>query len=361
MKKILSWMLLGAIIIAICPLAVYAIQNDGHSNQRENMNVDTAVQELEAIASYYILSDDVYSLKDSLIVSGTITLYNLNDEPEAICYIYSPYGYAIVNINDGTVPEYSSTAECPIPIDVEDKVYYNGPLNYFVKTNSTYTHIVTGKTFGESSISTLYAHTATDITKAKSDLKKSNTVVLGNLKHSLSTIASGSGNGWCPLTGVSIFYHYYINYKGGTMPNNITSAQSILNYFRNNKIMSDQPMWLSTAWGGHTIDGVRYTGLWDFCLTKSNFEVYVHTLTWDNICLNIDDDRPVVIEIYTSAIDPNADADGTHIAVVHGYRSGPDNQYNYLKVNNGWGYNNITLKYEDLTTSFDYLYGVGPF
>lgn len=363
-KRIIACILCLSCLLSLTFVFAHA-QETKDSEWRESVVLSEAIDEYifeqtKEAASFFV--NDGFSQSTFLTentekeIVDLIPLYNVRDEIEAYCHVFSPVGYAIVNINDGKVVEFSESDIFPI-LETDARIYYNGPLQYYTKETQNYKHIVTDEIYSDMQLQD--RHSKVEIEYGVRGIQPK-IVEMKELTHSLSTITSGGGNGYCPLTGVTIFMYYYVNYLGATFPNGITSAQGILNYLRNT-YMTDQPIWLADAYYSHTdSNGNNCLGLWNFVQTKSNFDVYVGGISWNNILNNIDNDRPVVLEINTSAVQEGGT--GTHIVVAYGYRTGGADSTNYLKVNTGWSSpKNVSLYYNDLDMSYDLLYGVGPF
>lgn len=93
------------------------------------------------------LSADVTNnmINNTIDLEKSFCLYNFDDEPVAIFYKLKPVGYAIYDFAGEYVRQYSTDNDSDVFTDCEETYYYNGPYNYYVKTEEGFYNLWTGQ------------------------------------------------------------------------------------------------------------------------------------------------------------------------------------------------------------------------
>ena len=115
MKKTLA-LLCATILLLSVPCAAVAATSTNYLDE-------------QSIAKEVMSSFGTYTVKDY------VELYDAGGDVEAVCFNFLPKGYAIVNVNDFSIPEFSPEAVTPFPneLDSNSHYIYVGPLNYYFR------------------------------------------------------------------------------------------------------------------------------------------------------------------------------------------------------------------------------------
>lgn len=263
----------------------------------------------------------------------------------AYLYEINNTGYAILNLADWTVSEYSLSVPSYYS-NIKGRKYYSGIFRYFFSDNDTIYSLPEQKTIS-SELRAEYANAYCQDYRAISEFEKQSlmqsyettsastnsvlTTSSNSLPHSLST---GYKNNYCGPTAIATmmwYYGTYVNsrYKGG---NSTKTAliNSLINYI-------DNPVSLSTLKKGCN------DFFTDFVISNT---AYSCSYSFSRVVSCIDSGKPITIGGSASAFDPS-NTGGGHIGVVHGYSytTNPGDPYYVLKVNDSWGHNNVSISY----------------
>lgn len=152
MKKTVSLLCCLTIMMSIA-LAVLAMEINcliGESHPRYFPNKISSCEYCENVL-HQVYGTDLSADETNNSINNTIDLeksfylYNFDDEPVAIFYKLKPVGYAIYDCSGEYVRQYSTDYDSDVFTDCNETYYYNGPFNYYIKTEDGFYNLWTGQ------------------------------------------------------------------------------------------------------------------------------------------------------------------------------------------------------------------------
>ena len=123
------------------------------------------------------------STKDGTYVDGApVVMFNLSDQIEALYYPLQPSGYLVASYNDGHVIEYSPDGDRNVS-NTLDRVYYNGPLEYYAVSSNGLTHLVTSEVVDKTMFASEYHVATVDVDELHIDYRVSDSINSARNKH----------------------------------------------------------------------------------------------------------------------------------------------------------------------------------
>jgi hypothetical protein len=281
---------------------------------------------------------------DSSSLSTPVSLYSVSGGLEAVCFVLSPSGYLIVNVHDGTVPEYSPTAPVPVPQDGRSVLVYNGPLEYYEQSRGVYAHTVTGLQVTAEQLVERYNHTGYAPEPA------ANAVPGYNAPTSTATYLSGSLSTFvattmylCPTNAAAILLDYYQRtYGGNYLPSGYTTKNQICNLLNTGLYVAPCGLTMDQLDSEHYYNGNLYLGLGYYLWSSVSKTTNVETYSFTPVKTRINQGKPIILAVQGPLL-PDLDVGEGHAIVVHGYFNASSLTNSFLIVNNGWGSNNIWI------------------
>lgn len=340
-KKILA-VILSACMICCCSVTAFASEALSTSRTASiNDNVEN-----------FLLGIDV-----DATIGTPIQLYNFGNELEALLYPLGESGYVVASYKDGHIVEYSpgNIPATLISAAKNQVIYYGGPLTFCTKSGNEFTNLASG--------ATLIADTDYYSVDYVSAISTQNTYVTQQqtrqtplLSAPTSYVSATTSNGWyCTITGITNLLQYYDDfYSADVYSGTVSTISGLRSALNTNKYIYNGGLYLSDAATSHKSS---YLGLRSYLsrIDVTNYSVTVTDLECSNVKSQIGTySRPVLLMIYTSSIDDDADASSTHIVLCYGYWE--TSMTTYYIVNDGWGNNSVYVCADDVPTSFEMLY-----
>ena len=152
MKKIVS-LLLCLMMMMSFTFSVSAHDINSVVEQNENIYLPDPISSPVYCENviHQIYGTNLNSVMTNNLIESTIDLeksfclYNFDDKPVAIFYKLKPVGYAIYDFVGEYVRQYSTDNDSDVFTDCEETYYYNGPYNYYVKTEEGFYNLWTGQ------------------------------------------------------------------------------------------------------------------------------------------------------------------------------------------------------------------------
>ena len=270
-------------------------------------------------------------------INYQIPLYDENERIIAYGYSLQPIGYVIMD-TAGYPVEYSF--ENPCPFTREDRVYYGGPLNYYIKeTSQSYRHLMTRE---QISVSALQLSTSIFKDKEKTAQRNSEPLSLANTNSSYITYElphathtySYNPDGRCGSVAAAIWLMYYDEcLNDNTVPSDLVSSNGVtlINYLVPHIEGSDPEKGSSTE---DVADGLNW-----YFQSRGLDQWFVADITYYATISSyidvIEQNVPVIVDLNSHFLY------GEHWVVGYGY------SYSYTSqeiiVNDGWGHTGVYI------------------
>ena len=343
-------MVMALLLFVLMAVPAYAGDNLGLVGAGEMVDI-ARMSILTQNASDFVSAHDGVLNMDQ----APIMMYNLNNEVEALYFRLEPTGYVIVSYGDGHVVEYSPNAERNIA-GFAGKVYYVGPLEYYIASGDDFTHIVMSETVQRTDFTMTY-----HVTRVANDQLRVEYRHAERVNASVSTpvhyVSATTANGYyCTITAISNLLQWYADFKSADMYafdfSNITELREGLDYYG---YIYNGALDLDDVKGNHWGDGTLHHGLQSY-FNRSDVDDY-EVVSADTLLAQVKNQiqiyrRPVLLTIDTVLLEP--DVAGRHAVMAYAYENIGSTTYYY--VNDGWGSNGVELCCDDIPTSYPMLY-----
>ncbi|MBQ8404239.1 MAG: hypothetical protein IJX55_07455 [Clostridia bacterium] len=317
--------------------------------------VDTSIiletSEYVAYSNFSTYVENVLKLDNK--INSSKSLYNIDDEIIGYCFLLSSQSYAITDLN-GTIIEAHFEPNNTYDIlndNFNKKIYYGGPFNYYVKSETDFINIATDtivdcnqaihniESFQSFSISNKLAQSI-NMASVRSITMRF------DLDHSLKTISYNPGGVHCASTAAAIVLHYLDDYKNSNIiPDELDDSTGI-------KMVDHLIPFIhcTPSVGFVTVNEIR-KGVNNYFISRNmgNYMVatdgfYPDTSTsypistfFTSLRQIIEMDYPIII------IFSDTSGQGKHFYVIHGLLQDVSGGQYYAYVNNGLGSNNVML------------------
>ncbi len=307
-KQMITFIMMLVMSISLCSTAFAA-----DSKTKEYQNIKLEAQKFMNDHSSNCLLED------------PIELYNLEDKVVALFFKSTQNGYIIININNLTVPEFSTTQNNQFITDKNKKYYYNGPLSYMEKASGTIIDSKSGEKIGnlEHIKSKLKGNTIYGTENIP--VVKSSTVKRATQDQIYGTVPNYSYNptGICGSTASAMLTRYYDIYVDDRfVPSYLESSDGValtkhlVPYIDGNEPGS-YPSELRSGLNNY---------LYDQGVSK---RVTLYYSSINQIISAVSNDTPFTLAIYSHPTYNN------HWVLGYGYYDGSSDDY--ALVNDGWG------------------------
>lgn len=349
MKKFISVILC---VVLACSLAMPACANDplGSISAGEMINVERVSAITQNVADFVAGHGDDLSISQSPSV-----MYNLNDEIETLYFPLSPVGYVIISYGDGHVVEYSSSVTRNIS-ELAGKLYYVGPLEYYVETVDGLTHLVTQKKIQKTDFVSTYHVLRDEINNVYTEYLNTESVQTA-VNAPVHYVAATTANGYyCTITAVANLLQWYVDNEGVDMYafdiSDVDGLRYGLDYYG---YVHNGGLDLDDVKGNHWGDGTLHHGLQSY-FNRSDVDSY-EVVSTDTLVAQVKNQiqiyrRPVLLTIDTALLNPSSDS--KHAVMAYAYENIGATTYYYL--NDGWGNNNVEVCSDDIPSSYPMLY-----
>ncbi|AAM04703.1 hypothetical protein [Methanosarcina acetivorans] len=274
----------------------------------------------------------------SVELTSPIPLNNLEGNVEAVAFSISNGGYIIINVNDLSVPEFSTTNKSPF-IDGNKSYYYNGPLAYVEAEELKNREIKTTYIYKKEKVSK--SKKLMELQEAATEAQKIQTLssTSGILSHSLRTWEDDDI--YCGPIAAGITLIYFDDYHDDDfVATGYENQNDLLDLIIDNYIDN------SGAYSWELRDGLN-SYIADRNLANE-YSAYSTSFDYNKLMSLINADKP--IDVLTN----NHPTFDDHWVIAHGYYilTVPyvDPQY-YIIVNNGWGANGVNVLMDDYLVS----------
>lgn len=289
------------------------------------------------------VSDEPVQISDKRI------LYNEEGETAALLYELSPKGYIVIEPNECEVIEFSLANAYPY---VENEInYYNGPLQYYVKTGELFQHSRSGSVIDVEEYREIRSgyESGTKSTEANSPYSMLASIPSSNKLGTKLRTFSYNPDGRCGSVAAAILFAYYHDAIDSSMVPSYLLSDS------NGKIFTDylKPHLedIDGMSGSHTeevVSGMRWyiatRGLYDKYSVYSVYNPDYITLV---NCINIG--RPSIVRLISDEEDDLPYKN--HWVVGYGYRNlnFANKDDCFVILNDGWGKNEVEVKWSYVT------------
>lgn len=296
--------------------------------------------------------------KDVTVSPNPEVLYDLSsDSVCAVLYTVNSDGYAILNLSDLTVSEYA--LDTPSHYEgVSGKKYYAGIFQYYAQQGGNIISLPEGSIMSTTQLATISASYRADYPTISSNEKSTRRSQFNNeltvspriaprsnsLPYSLTTTYV---NGKCAPTAMATMLWYYGSHVNSSYKGGHSSVNSLISTLED---------YVTPAYNASVIASGCNDYFEDYMISN---HAYSCSYDFDRVMSCIDWERPITVGGDASAFDESHPGGG-HIGVVHGYSYVPNPGYHYyvLKVNDGWGHNNVSIAYYGTppSTLVDHIY-----
>lgn len=303
----------------------------------------------------------------SVILSNPIPLYNFDYELEAVSFTIKNNGYIIVNSNDLSIPEFSLKAQNPFEKSYNKLYLYNGPLQYFEKTQDEIRNIKTNQNIkinnlNKNEMNFKYKKDKINKENKYKELIKQNSTRKNN-NDLMSITASGEyeefyklnvylrqydTSRYCGVDGTAILLKWVDDYFAPTMVSDlIDTEKSLTDYLVNNDYIYDGGTSAFTV-----VNGRKYNDYLTTTGIKGYISDHVGTYPVDYIPYTYSDIKYKIkqgnyaLMVSTSA-HPYPTFDN-HWVLPYGYAKPVlQTEPAYLIVNDGFGNNDVYIEASD--------------
>lgn len=297
------------------------------------------------------------STKDGTYVDGApVVMFNLSDQIEALYYPLQPSGYLVASYNDGHVIEYSPDGDRNVS-NTLDRVYYNGPLEYYAVSSNGLTHLVTSEVVDKTMFASEYHVDTVDVNDLHIDYRASDSINSSEVSTPKNYVGAFTGSYYCTITGISNLLQWYVDYKNADM---YASSDTTVEEMRDSLhtlryVYGNGGLFLSDAIGAHQRGITRYLGLTSYFARSDidSYEAIVESVTRAQVLNQIQIyKRPVLLTIDTALI--KEEREGTHIVMAYKYDNSGARTYYY--VNDGWKHNEVRICSSDIPETYEMMY-----
>lgn len=137
LKKFLRSTLFIVLFTFIFGTSTFASINNNNIIVNNPISVETT--------SKNVALDLISQLHQNKLISKEIKLYNFKNKENAVCFILKDNGYIIVSLEDYSISEFSLNSNNKYFTDINKKYIYNGPGEYYEKTNDVITSLINNK------------------------------------------------------------------------------------------------------------------------------------------------------------------------------------------------------------------------
>ena len=278
-------------------------------------------------------------------IEKTVYLYDLSEEIVAVYYTLQPYGYIIVDGEDGHVIEYSSNCE-PLS-DLKEHYYYMGPLEIYKKVSGGYQNVISGDVIEISDLAPVDQLYISDTDNTVNDIIDYSMPYVNTASSPAYIgapikpfITSEKPYKYCVITAISNALQWLKDYKGKDVyAGNISSINGLCSYLHNNEYVCGA---CGLTWEQAAYDfeygGVLYLGLCTYLQRSDvgNIQVGIGESSANDVKKQIGNQRPVLITIPTELVSTQK---GVHAVFIYGYQE-TANTTHYI-VNDSYGNNGV--------------------
>lgn len=283
------------------------------------------------------------------VFTGYRTLLDVEtDLPVAYCFEFNN-GYIIVSINSMTVYESSLSSASPYAnITYDTPVYYNGAIEYYVKSNNIYFHTLSRNietneyeyTISENEITSTMSGDA-EITHEQK-INKIQGIKQTNQSNSATVIGERQLNGSLTTAWVN-------GYCGPT------SAHCMLRYlgFTDRSVSTHDMIMLISEYTGRAVSLNSLRNGMNNYLRDHGYSATVYSCNYsiERVVNEIDSNQPLTISRMSGSVG--------HVMTAHGYRIVRNEntaQYVYtIYVNESYGVNGVQLWYDNYNTPHNFV------
>lgn len=314
-------------------LLFHILQLTIRSTASNNNSIPNFVQ--ETLSNYF----GSYSL------SNHLPLYNLNNEIIAHLLILQPHGYIVCD--DFDIIESSFLLD--FQLDLNDTLYYFGPLQIFIKTSDdTYLNLFSNNVYTKSDIEKISYIFNKNRLYSENEIEENagimpRAVVEKQLPYSTRTY-NYNPDGRCGSIALAILLMYYDDHiDSNVVPSWISNADTTGKYFSD--LLTPHLEGINSNYGSSTSDlisGARwylsYRGISNTYSVNS-----VANATFSAVKSRIDANRPIIVDL---------DAHPTyneHWVVGTGYyrqSTGSNSSRDLITINDGWGHSGIEINFK---------------
>ena len=338
-KRIVS-VIFAAVMCSLLWLPSYAI-----TNTTESLESDSISPQLQA------LCDDYITAYMEVVVDHPSTIYNriqlidpYTNQVKYILYVFE-LGYAIIDIVDFYVCEYSVCSSNPYLVSLESQqLYYIAPLGYYCLENGNYRHILSNELISISSQAV-----PTTLLDINSMCQKIN-----NLKSPSSTYSIAATIETERYLSSSLATDWVNGYCGPTSAYNMLKYRGLVE----SGYTGQQLIYRISSYTGSSVDLTSLTNGINLYLSYAGFsnKVASTSYSFNKVMTEINANRPLTLGTNGGGL-----ASGGHVQTIHGYYKysiGTSITYYTLYVNNSWGQNGVAITYETTTPSYlkDHVY-----
>lgn len=278
------------------------------------------------------------------IISDCEPLYGFDETVIGFLYELSPKGYVTI-LCDGQITEFSLEDNFN-NLAKEEKIYYSGPLSYYIKSQDSCVDLKTNKQVSRNDIiaaeesflnkaAQISSETLSSI-ETKSIVSPRIEIIDSDYKTTYTPATYSNSNNNCGPIACAILLKYYDDYVNGNILSayyNTSNGSRLINYFQN--IIDPE-----------VVNGASYIEIADAINTyidsvglRSTYGAWMdYTLTFQEYKVKVERNRPVIIGV-----------NGTHALYddhwVVGYGYFMSNPATYVIVNDGWGSNNVRINF----------------
>ncbi len=329
------------LVIALLPIQAYGESRSDNHDILDNDFLNDVIIYCEAF-----LESQGYKSE----LNDPTTLYNFEDNIEAICFSLSEDGYIIINVNDLSVPEFSFTAPNPYSNYKNDVNYYNGPLSYYRYEDNKFINLKSGVSVNKLDINKKYTKPKLNIdNKIEEIISMRDTILVTERVNNYLKLPKWSSSYYCGIDACAILLAYYDDvYNNNFVDSSVDSSPALQKYLAdNNYIKNGGTTAYDLVTGGFL---TKYKGLRDYVLSRVGWSANYISYTFDRVKSSVESNHPVIV-----GTDPGHPINDNHWIIAYGYRI--TTSYEYLIVNDGFGNNEIfTTRDETLYDDIVYLY-----
>lgn len=315
------------IVFLICALLLCNMQS---------VKIDAAIKDdkvRQYVKSFIAECDESIQIRDKKI------LYNEEGETAAFLYNLYPEGYIVIEPRECKVIEYSLSNAYPYVDNVVN--YYNGPLQYYVKSGESFQHSRAGSVIDAKEFGKIRSDFEGRTKRIEANSQASMLADIPTFKKLETKLRTFSYNpdGRCGSVAAAILLAYYHDAIDSYMVPSYLLADS------NGQIFTDylKPHIedIDGTGGSGTEDVV--SGMSWYIATRGLYETYsvysahnAQYITLEN-CINLG--RPVIVDL---SCHPKYKE---HWVVGYGYRYTNSNSEHFVLVNDGWGNRDVLIEW----------------